>query len=362
MAKKRIFELPETKGEFKARGFVTGTSKDNFFKETVMKNKKKRNVLRFGIKVQSDGSTVYCDLQPQEQDNVYFYKKGDKKANIKGVTTKVPFANRELFKEEGFEPIGIKVGLEQYIDDKGKLVNKNIPMLEFDGAKYVAEKLTEDVGVFTRGKLEFSSYTNGSTGDKVKMTKFIPSQISAVTTDINFDDEKFTPVHDFIQTIVFMDIEMDESDPNDKKGILSAKIVNYANIENAEFIIRDSKVFKTFKKNLKPYTAIQVFGKVNNRLEVVEVEDDGWGSGNNSFENNSNNFTRELLIVGANPSTIDIETYNKAAMEEALELIKANQIAKENFGKTDETKENESEWGKDLSGSEGEEGFDDGWG
>lgn len=362
MAKKRIFELPETKGEFKARGLVTGTTKDNFFESGVTKTGKKRNKLKFGIKVQDDGSTVYCNLEPMEQEKVYFYKKGDKKQGIKGVSKAVPFENRNLFKEEGFEPIGIKVGLEQYIDDKGLVKNKNINMFEFDGAEYLSKTFSENVGVFTRGKMEFSSYKKEFNGEttKVRMTKFIPSQISAVTSDINFEDEKYTPINDFIQTIVFMSAELDDSDPNDKKGIVSAKIVNYSTIEDAEFIIRDTSIFKTFKKNLKPYTAIQVFGKINNRVDVVEVEDDGWGSSNNSFENKGNDFIRELLILGANPSTIDTETYKKEAMDEAIELVKANKKAKENFGKTNE-ESMDSDWGKEVEDSK-DDGFDDGWG
>lgn len=362
MAKQRIFELPETKGEFKARGLVTGTTKDKFFQSGLTRSGKKRNQLRFGIKVQADGSTVYCDLQPMEQDKVYFYKKGDKKAGIKGESKAVPFANRNLFKEEGFEPIGIKVGLEQYIDDKGSLKNKNMNMLEFDGAEYLSKALVEDIGVFARGKMEFSSYTKEQNGEKskVRMTKFIPSQISAVTSDVNFEDEKFSPINDFIQTIVFMEAQLDDSDPEDKKGIISAKIVNYSTIEDAEFIIRDTKIFKTFKKNLKPYTAIQVFGKINNRLEVTEEVDDGWGSANNSFDHKANNFIKELLILGANPDTIDTETYTKEKMEEAMELIKANQKAKEDFGKTSEP-DVSSDWGNNVEDSN-DDGFDDGWG
>lgn len=356
---KRLFDLPETKGEFKARGLVTGTGKDKFFQTGKTKTGKDKRSSRFGVKVKDDGSSVYCDLMAMEKDFVYFYKKGDTKKNIKGVSQKVAFVTRDKFNEEGFEPIGVKVGIEQFIDDKGAVKNKNIPMFEFDTPQYLKEKLEEDMPVFVRGKLEFSSYVNGSTGDKVRMMKCVPSQISGVTTNLDLKDEKYLPVNDFIQTIIFMGIERDESDPSDKKAIVSAKIVNYSTIEDAEFIIRDQKIFKTFKKNLKPYNAIKVFGKINNVLEIEEVEDDGWGTENNSFEQKGNSFRRELLILGADPSTLDVDTYNKNNVEEAIEKIKENNKAKEDFGDTNTN--NNDDWGSDLGSSDSDDGFDDGW-
>ena len=353
MAKERIFDLPETKGEFKARGIVTGTTKDKFFKVKQGDDKKLRKFLHFGLKVQSDGGSVYCDLSGQERDFVFFYKKADKKAGTKGVSQKVNFATRDKFKEEGFEPLGVKVGIEQYIDDRGALKNNNISMFEFDAIDYLKDNLKEDMAVFTRGKLEFSSFVNGLTGDRVRMSKFVPTQISGVTSDLNLDDEKYNPVNDFIQTIIFMDLQQDDSDKEDKKGILSAKVVNYSSIEDVEFIIRNPKIYKTLKKNLKPYNAIKVFGKIHNKVEKEEVEDNGWGTENNTFEQKNNSFVKELLILGADPDTIDTETYTKENVEEAIEKIKANRKAREEFdGKANE---NSDDWGTSESSSDDDE-------
>lgn len=358
MAKERIFDLPETKGEFKARGLVTGTTKDNFLKAKKGDDGKIRKVLRFGVKVQNDGSSVYCDLTGQERDVVYFYKKADKKAGTKGVSQKVNFSTRDKFKEEGFEPIGVRVGIEQYIDGKGAVKNKNIPMFEFDAVDYLKNNLVEEMPVFTRGKIEFSSFVNGTTGDKVRMTKFVPTQISGVTTDLNLDDEKYSPVNDFIQTIIFMDLHLDDSDKDDKKGILSAKVVNYSSIEDVEFIVRDQVRYKTLKKNLKPYNAIKVFGKIHNKVEKEEVEDDGWGTSENSFESKNNSFVKELLILGADPDTLDTETYTKENVERAIELVKQSRKAKEDFGKNDETAD---DWGSNKSNEGSNDDEFDNW-
>lgn len=369
---KRLFDLPETKGEFKARGLVTGTGKDKFYqtgktasrkgadgKEIGLKDKRS---IRFGLKVAADGSSVYCDILALEKDKVYFYKKGDKKAGIKGVSQPVNFSTRNSFNQEGFEPIGIKVGLEQEVSDKGQLKNINIPLFEFDAVEYLAKNLVENQAVFARGKMEFSSYIDGSTGNKVRMQKLVPGQISGVTTDLNLETDDYTPTNEFIQTIVFMGAELDNSDKNDVKGVISAKVVNYSTIEDIELIVRDKKLFQTMKKNLKPYNAIQVFGKINNRLEIEEVEDDGWGSANNPFEQKSNSFTKELLILGANPSTLDKDTYTKENMDEAIELIRASQKAKEDFGAKKEN--SDDSWGTETSNStkQEEEDFDEDWG
>lgn len=356
MAKERIFDLPETKGEFKARGLVTGTSKDKYLKVKQGDDKKLRKFLHFGLKIKEDGSSVYCDLQGNEKDFVYFYKKGDKKTGTKGASQKVNFNTRDKFKEEGFEPIGVKVGIEQYIDDKGALKNKNIPMFEFDAVDYLKANLTEEMPVFIRGKMEFSSFINGTTGDKVRMQKFVPTQISGVTTDLKMSDENYAPVNDFIQTIIFMDLQLDETDKDDKKGILTAKVVNYSTIEDVEFIIRDQKIFKTFKKNLKPYNSIKVFGKIHNKVEKEEIEDDGWGSSNNSFEQKNASFIKELLILGADPSTLDKETYTKENVEEALEKIKANRKAREDFGSKNEEESND--WGTNSNDTSSDDEFD----
>lgn len=359
MAKERIFDLPETKGEFKTRGVITGTTKDNFLKVKQDDDKKVRKTLRFGVKVKEDGSSVYCDLVGREKDFVYFYKKGDIKAGIKGVSRKVNFTTRNQFKQEGFEPIGIKVGIEQYVDEKGALKNNNIPMFEFDAVDYLKKNMTEEMCVFVRGKIEFSSFINGATGDKVRMSRYAPVQISGITSGLDLTDEKYVAVNDFIQTIIFMDLQLDDSDKEDKKGILSAKVVNYSSIEDVEFIVRDQKIFKTLKKNLKPYTAIQVFGKIHNKVEKEEVEDDGWGSSNNSFEQKNNSFTKELLILGANPDTIDVETYSKNKLEAAIEKVKQSKRVKEDFG-SKPTDEN-NDWGNSSSNTSVEEEDFENW-
>src|SRR5699024_12358055 len=65
--------------------------------------------------------------------------------------------------------------------------------------------------VFIKGKLDYSSFTTDD-GSKRNSIKLVPNQVSLCKSEINFDDEKFEPVHEFTQVIVFNEInqEMEE--------------------------------------------------------------------------------------------------------------------------------------------------------
>ena len=54
----------------------------------------------------------------------------------------------------------------------------------------------------------------------------------------------------------------------------------------------------------------------------------------------------ELLITGADPHTIDKETYNAKNIEDAMKQIKASQRAKENFGES-KTTNDVDDWSTD---------------
>ena len=354
MAKERIFDVPETKGEFKVRGNIKGTAKDSFFESKTTKAGKHMNVLKFGVEVNKD-STVYLDLNPTERDDVYFYKRPAVKGE-KGTTKKIPWLKRADFNEEGFSLIGMKIGINKIIDDKGKEKNETKTYAEFDGAEVLSKQLKDNMGVFIKGSIKYSSFINDKEEVKRKVS-FEPNQVSGVSKDIDFEAEDFKSTNDFQQTIIFMEAVMDESNPDDKKGIISAKIVTYNSIEDTEFIVRDGKLFKMFKKNLKPYTAIKVHGEIFNKVDSEEeTEDDGWGE-KSTFDAVNKSFIRELVIKGADPATIDTETYNQKAIDKAYVAINSTKQAKEEFGneKADES------WGEVKGDSSNSDDDDNGW-
>lgn len=297
--------LPQTKGEFKIRGIVTGTARDNFLNNKVTKTNKLMKILNVGITTSND-NTIYATLQGMEKDKVYFSKKSEVKGQ-KGETKEIPWGKRFDKQPEGFRLIGIGVGLMK--DDEGKNITETLT--EYDAAQKIADNLTDDQSVFVRGEIEFSSFKN----DKEEIrrnTKFSIKQIYGAK-DIDFEAEDFEKVNDFKQHMIFMGIEK-----VDERFAVSAKIVNYNSIEDTEFIIDDPKLAATFKKGLKSYNAITVWGKIVNKVETEEVEEeDVWGE-QDKFKNASKSYIRELVITGADPATIDKETYSESIIQEAI--------------------------------------------
>lgn len=350
----RIFDLPETKGEFKLRGVVTGTLKEKFFEIKTTKSGKPMNMVKFGMTTNPD-NTVYLDLNGMERDKVYFYKRPEEKGG-KGTVKEVAWKKRKEFNEEGFTLIGTKIGLSKKTNDKGKEVNDTHTYTEYDACEVIANNLKDNDNVFVKGNIDYSSFVNDK-GEIRRSTKFVPNQVTLTTKPIDFDEEDFEPMNDFQQVIIFMSAELDDSDKDDIKGMIQAKIVTYSTIEDTEFIVRDKKLFSTLKKNLKPYTAILIYGKIKNKVETEEVDEgDVWGE-SNTFEVANKSFIRELEIVGAKPSTIDTDTYSELAINEALKLIQESKRAKNEFGESD------NNWGKSDSSSKTEEDDDElsGW-
>lgn len=317
--KKKGIDLPQTKGNFQVRGRVSGTLKDNFYVEKLTKTNKPWRSASFGVEF-DPGSTIYVGLNGMERDAVYFSKRDDE--TKKTVTKSVPWKDRFTFKEDGYRLIGVNLGIEKVKDEKGKEVNNKKTLTDYDAAKEISDHLVDDKTVFVKGRIEYGSYNDSHT------TKFVPSQIS-LAKDIDFEAEEFAPLADFTQTIVFISVT-----PNDEKtkATVEAKIVNYDSIEDAEFFIEDMSLAKMFNKNLKPYTSIKVWGNISVKKDTSEVETtDCWGKKNNMDRVNTPT-VRELIITGADPDTIDTNTYSEEEIDRAIEAIKASREAENDFG------------------------------
>ena len=352
MAKERIFDLPETKGSFQLSGIVTGTKKDGFLKELKTKNHKDMAIVNFGVSYE-EGKTLYLNIQGMEQDNVYFSKKAEKKGE-KAETEKVPWVNRFNYNREGFRMIGKNIGVQKIINDKGEEVNDKKILTDYDAAKEVSEHLVDDKSVFTRGNFEYSHYTDDN-GNVRRNVKLIPQQVS-LCKPIDFADDDFVPTADFNQTIVFMGIEQEkENDKATGRFIVSAKIVNYSSIEDAEFIVEDSKLATLFKKNLKPYTAIKVSGKMtcNTQTEQV-VDEDSWGE-EDAMKKATAPTKREFVITGAKPSTIDKELYTEDKINAAYAAIAKKEKAENDFGDV----KTSDDWGTAMAEADDDDTWDD---
>lgn len=340
MAKERLFDLPETKGTFQIKGLVTGHDKDSFYKESKTKTGKTMRRTSFGVTYEPN-KTMYVTIQGFPQENVYFSSQS--KNGEKPVTEKVTWADRFTFRKEGFRMIGNNIGVTKAINEKGEHENVRKIMTDFDAAKEVADHLKDDDSVFIKGKLEYSSFTTDN--GEMHSVKLVPNQVSLCKKSIDFSDENFESTHQFTQVIVFTGIDQEkENDKPTGRFVVSAYIVNYASIENAEFIIEDKGLANTFRKSLSPYNAIQVHGDMTVTEVVEEVEDDVWGEAN-KMERQGTPVKREYIIRGARPSTIDKNTYSELSITEARLKVKNAQDAKNDFGSMNTADSSDAGWG-----------------
>lgn len=341
--KKKGLGLPQTKGTFQVRGKVIGTSKDKFYVEKMTKNNKPWRSVNFGVQFDND-ATLYVGTNGMERDVVYFSKKlEDGKTDVK----KIPWKDRFNYHEEGYRMIGVNVGVVKTTDENGNAVNDKKTLTDYDSCKEISDHLRDDMSVFVKGNLEFSTYQDSH------RTKFVTSQVSLTKDDVDFEKEEFHPVADFTQMIVFMGVT-----PNKEKtrATVEAKIVTYDTIEDAEFIIEDMNLARMFAKQLKPYTGIKVWGRISVEKDTEEVETtDCWGKKNNMDKVNSPTI-RELIIDGADPNSIDTGTFTESEIDKAIEEMKAAKAAENDFGGSEN-----GGWGTVQHGSE--DGMDDetGW-
>ena len=332
MADKKGLGLPQTKGEFKVRGIVTGMNRKNTFTSKKTKTDKLMNTLNFGVNTNKD-SSVYVTLSEMVKNEVYVSKKSEEEGK-KSEVQKIAWDKRNGRLPDGFKLIGVSIGLEK--DEKGKNVVQN--MTAFDAAETVFNNLKDSTPVFVRGNIEFSSY-KGS-GDAIRHNKkFNVSQLY-LSGDINFDDKDFVETNDFKQKIIYTGIKIID-DKEDPHAIVEAKIVTYNSIEDTEFIIRKKELVNQFKKNLKPYWAIDVWGKIFNKVDTDDTEEsDVWGDAD-SFKNINKNYIRELVITGAEPKSIDKETYSEKNLDEAVKAYK--EFSGDNWGASIKTDEGEDD-------------------
>ena len=350
----RIFDLPETKGSFQAKGIVSGVKKERFYTDKKTQTGKDFRAVNFGCEY-NDKQTIYMNLNGMPQQDVHFSKRNQ--ATDKTETKKVPWANRSKFNEEGWRLIGVNLGIVKTTDKDGKVVNDKKTMHSFDACEYIKKNLKDDASVFIRGNVEFSSYTDKE-GNVCRSVKYIPNQIS-LCKDVDFGEYNEVdnkPVHDFTQTIVYTGIDKEkENDKATGRYVVTAKIITWSDIVDTQFIIVDDKLANLFRKNLKEYHAITVHGKIEVSHNTQEVsDDDGWGEANAMTAVTAPTKT-EMIITGATPSTIDRETYNEKNIAEAIRAIKASKTAEQNFsGKANNNDDDTSDWGE-VDDNDGDE-------
>ena len=346
MAKQRIFDLPQTKGEFQIRGNASGVLKNNFFTSKKTKNNTDMNLLNFGVKF-DDGQTAYLTLNGMVNKSVYYYNSKEKK------TQDVAWNDRYKTPGEDYKLIGVNVGLVATEDEDGNKVNDKKMLADYDAAKYVSEHLKDDMPIFTRGTMEFDSYVDKN-GDTKRSHKLVPNQISLCSKEIDFEADDFKVLADFKTTIVFEGIEKERDDKGKETGrfIVNALHIGYSTITNTTFIVEDDKLAGQMKRGLKAYNAIEVTGRFKSRMLVETVEEtDDWGQ-KSSFDRTNNPVVFEFVITGAKPSTIDRETYTEDGIAKARKAIANKDKVEENYSGKKESKTEDDAWGETSNDSD----------
>lgn len=318
MAKVRLGShgLKLNEGSFRLKGLVTGANREDVFKTTTQKNNMNRNTLKFGVKT-SEENEVYVRISDSEKEKAWFYKRGDKKKGIDGESKAIEWDNRLNFHEEGFQAIGVNIGLDKDEEEKNVIVNKH----DFDAAEYVAERINDDLPVRIIGETEFSSF-DGQDG-KIRSKNLNIKKI--YNSYVDFEKDDFEEESYFKQTFLFMGIDRAKDkdgkpDSVDPRFIVQGKVVTYSSLENVEFVIRNKKLGLNFQKKLKPYNCIEVYGKINNQRVAEEVEstEDDWGSEENPFEVVNSPRKFEFEIKGINTKNIDTKTYTEQIVTDAF--------------------------------------------
>lgn len=351
----RIFNLPQTRGSFEMAGKVTGTQRSNFYNEKETKNGAMRRVLSFGVQT-SNENTFYVDLAGMPRDKVYFFRRADKDKGIEKDKKEVAWKDRLTYvAPEGYDMIGVKVGVTKKTNESGKVVNDNKTLTDFDAAKEISENLHDGDNVYVRGNIEYSTY-NGK-----HQIRFVPTQVSLSSKEIDFDAEGFEECAQFVQTLVYTGCRKSEDD----EVIIDAKIVNYSSIEDAEFFIDYKKdamnkaMADSIRKRLKPYTSFECHGNIVSQQVVEDVndaEDDLWGgnwNAKNKMKRQSTPVVRKLYIdvinresFDPNPKDKDAEpTYTEDNISEARAKIAANTQAKKDFDGKAAGNDNTDWWG-----------------
>ena len=323
--------LQETTGVYKVRGIVSGVGKEKFYiNRKGVKDKKDFRSVNFGLET-APNKHIYISLNGIPKDDVYF---GGKDKDGKNVTEKVKWDKRKTFNKDGFRLIGVTVGLDK--DEDGKNITNTF--VEYDACEEISKHLNDGDSIFSQGKLEFDSFQT----DKglSRSIKFIPTHVYKTSKEIDFSSEDFESTADFRQQIVFMGI-----DKKDDYFVIKAKIITYSSIEDAEFYIYDISLANMFRKNLKPYNAIQVHGHIEIIENVEEVEDeDTWGE-EDPTQRKLKPTERRFVITGAKGSSLDKETYSEKVIEEAIAKLNNKDSAESDWGTKSEINDvDDDEW------------------
>lgn len=259
--------LEQTEGSFKLRGLVKRIDNDKAYNVGKVKSGKNQGKnyrsIRFGIQT-SPTNELPVELFGMETDTVYVWN-ADKKEGQKEKWG----SQYNLGESETLLGQVVRVGLTT--DSDGKFQSHNLTA--YDSVDEIFNNLENGDSVAVTGHIEFSEYTKDD-GTVVPQTKFIIDNISRTKEPVDFEAEGFVEVNDFTQQVVILDKDLDRK----KKELnLFVRTIGYQNrFSDGTFVVdgnteEGAKLGSAFSK-LKFGTFLEVFGKMENRVVLTEVE------------------------------------------------------------------------------------------
>jgi len=327
-------KIKRTKGKFKIAGFINGTSREKFIDTKTFDSGATKQTCTFGVKTSLKNET-WVTVEGFDSKKAKFQKYDNKEK--KNYQQEVNWEDRFEFKEDGFNPMfGVSLLFKE---------NNYKNLFAFDAVDELETSLEDNMPVYIEGMTDYYSYKN----DKDEIRRFInfkPNKVRKSTKDIDFNNEDFQELNLFEQEIIFINIDQHPNQEN--RFVLEANVVtgskNDPKIEDVEFLIDDKKLATALKKNLKPYHAIKVMGRLVNSIieEDIPETEETWGDDKVEFQTTSAPRIKEMVITKAYKNSIDKESYSE-------ELISGIKQADDSFGNSDwgeSTTENDDVWGE----------------
>lgn len=307
-------ELKQQKGVFQAKGLIFGVSGQNFFKASDKNADFK--MMTFGLRV-SNSENIFLTLNSMKPKEIW-YSKSEKQSDgkYKNETKKLEYGRSA---GEGWKAIGVSITLE-----KGEN-GKNVPTESYhnyDAIMYLKDHLKDDMPVFIKGNIEWSSFKDKD-GNVKKSKKLIPTAVYLGDSAYDVNSPDWEKQCEFLQPIVFLGGERTEG-----KNYLNVGVVGYNAWEEGQLEVTDV-VYSAFKEKMKPYYAINVSGKIVAEAVVEQevVEDDTWGE-KTSIGKRKTPSVVKLIVDGAVGTTLNREDYKKQIIDKYIEWVKFSEEEK----------------------------------
>lgn len=280
-------ELVQTKNAFKLVGKVCGIDKDGAYKEDVASKGKRQGDLFRSLRFQVETSPtnrVTVSMYDFEPNEIFLWNSDKRKKDSSYKGDRIPFAEweerQDQLRDEGYAVLQTRIGVD-YKED-GKLDSKGLP--SFVASQVIYDNVDNGDYVVVEGEIRHSVWKKDD-GTEVPQSTYTIKKLHKIK-DLDFESEKFEEITYFEEEVVFIDSDIDKKEG---KMYLTGRTIDYGkNFQDIQMVVNfknedgeiDSDMVKlvdAIKKRVKFGDIVKVFGDIQNRVVVTEVENDDDG-------------------------------------------------------------------------------------